>query len=224
MVLDGHGDVLVVHVEEAGEDLLRVQAGKLGLFEVVDLKLAENGRHELVVQKLRVCLLVGDATLDVGFEGVLELVELAFVELHGRRVLNIVGLEPAEAVEDEVEALRVLRCQEGVDDFRRDATTSALVVLVELVDDREHVVVDVEVVVLLDVLGEVRREDPASDLAENALGPVSDRHEARKHGDELASATLRLSLEVAEAGVAGATEERHLADELRVENLEARIL
>ena len=135
--------------------------------------------------------------------------------------VDVAGLDELEAVEEEVDALGMVVANLAIDAVLADANTSPLVVLVDRRDDRLIVVVDDGLGALLDVLLDVDPVDATRHVAEALLDPARVVADAGEGLEQLLVEAVRLTLEVAEVQVAGATEQRELTLVVRVKNLEA---
>ena len=208
MVLEAIGHVRRAHVEELGEDQFADLLGVADTKLVVNGDLADDGLEALLAQGLGELVLRSchDVVKAVGavhhilvVNGVGDLIELVLCR-HDLRLLlfvlkaDIAGANVVEAVEEEVDALRVVAGEESEHRLWRDANTGALVVDVKCVDDGAQVVVDLDVVVLADVLGRVKRIDLVGDLVEEALNSGGVVAHAGKVANELTVEALGLAL------------------------------
>lgn len=243
---DPLGDVAVVleairlvrraHVKELGEDqlanLLRIADAEL----VVNGNLADDGLEALLAEGLGELVFrsghdvvqpVDAVHFVLVVDGVGDLVEL-ILRRHDLRLCllvlegDIAGANVVQAVEKEVDTLRVVAGEESEHRLRRNANTGALVVDVKSVDDRAQVVVDLEVVVPADVLGGIGRVDLVGYLVEEALDGCGVVAHAGKVAHEVPIEAFRFTLEVAEVEVARAAEQLHLVGVVGLDDLEAR--
>ena len=243
---DPLGDVAVVleairlvrraHVEELGEDQLANLLWVADAELVVNGDLADDGLEallaeglgELVFRSVHDVVQAVDAVhLVLVVDGVGDLVEL-FLRRHDLRLCllvlegDIAGANVVQAVEKEVDALRVIAVQECEHRLRRNANTGALVVDVKSVDDRAQIVVDLDVVVPADVLGGVEHVRLVGDLVEEAFDGCGVVAHAGKVAHEVPIEAFRFTLEVAEVEVARAPEQLHLVGVVGLDDLEAR--
>ncbi len=235
VVLEAVGLVRRAHGQELGEDQLADLLGVADAELVVNGDLADDGLEALLAQGLGelvfrsghdVVQAVDAVHLVLSLDGVGDLVELVLRRHDLRRLLlvfkgHVAGVDVAETVEEEVDALRVVAGQEREHCLRRHAGTGALVVNVECVDDRAEVVVDLEVVVPADVFGRVDHVRLVGNLVEHALDGGDVKAHAGEVAHEVPVETLGLALEVAEVKVARAAEQLHLVGVVGLDDLEA---
>ena len=120
---------------------------------------------------------------------------------------NIVGLDEAETVQDEVHTLRVLDQQLLHHRINAHVDTSLQVLLVSGGDDWAEIEVDGSRVVLLHVLLDVETSDVLGDGESALVDPARIVPNARECLDELSVDALRLRLEIAQVQVARASDE-----------------
>ena len=120
---------------------------------------------------------------------------------------NIVGLDEAETVQDEVHTLRMLDQQLLHHRIDAHVDTSLQVLLVSGSNDRAEIEVDGSRVVLLHVLLDVETRDILGDGESALVDPARIVPNARECLDELSVDALRLRLEIAQVQVARASDQ-----------------
>ncbi len=263
VILEARGDVVLVELVQAEEDLLRhVHVDRhVGVPSDIDLGLDE--RHELLTKEVH-AVLVGQLLENVVIRQLPKLLLDALVKLcdfllsrwldnnflrEGRKLIlrgglggsrsdrrdnrtsarlrktDIVCLDVAETVQDEVHALRVLG--KKLLHHRVDAHIDMIyehVLVVSGGNDRAQVEVDRGCVILLHELLDVQANDFLGDGKGGLVDPAGIVPNARECLNEFTVDALCLRLEIAQVQVARASDQFLHLDEVLGEQLEAIVL